>query len=63
MKAKYIITKRGDRKSVSLSDGSIILNDKTTQKDLKKLHGLGFTNLVQLQDEKEDNSNVENAID
>ena len=63
MKAKYIITKRGVGKSVSLSDGSVVLDEKTTQKDLKRLHGLGFTNLVEKEDEKEDNSTSENAID
>lgn len=63
MKIKYTITKRGEGKAVSLSDGSIALDDKTTQKNLKKIHDLGFTHLVIKEDAKEDSSASENATD
>lgn len=63
MKTKYIITKKGNGLAVSLSDGRVVLDDKTTQKNLKKLHDLGFTKLVQKEDAKEDSSASENATD
>lgn len=63
MKAKYTITKIGEGKKVLLPDSKIVLNEKTTQKDLKKLHELGYTTLVQKDEAKEDSSESENATD
>ena len=61
MKVKYTITKIGEGKKVLLPDSKVVLNEKTTQKDLKKLHELGYTTLVQKEDAKEDSSKSENA--
>ena len=63
MKVKYIITKRGSGKAVYLPDGVVVLNSKTTQKDLKKLHELKYTKLVEIEDAKEDITPNEDATD
>ena len=63
MKTKYVITKIGFGKKVLLPGSKVVLDDKTTQKDLKKLHGLGFTNLVKKQEVEENNNTSENATD
>ena len=63
MKAKYSITKIGLNKKVLLPGDKVVLDEKTTQKSLKKLYDLGYTNLVSKEDAKEDSTESENAND
>ena len=55
--------KIGLNKKVLLPGDKVVLDEKTTQKSLKKLYDLGFTNLVIKEDAKEDSTESENAND
>jgi len=63
MRAKYIPTKKGLNKKVLLKGDKVIIDESTTQKNLKKLFDLGYIDLVKKEDAKEDNSESENEND
>lgn len=51
---KFIIEPSFIGKKITGSVGVVILTDKTSQKDLKKLYSAGFTNVVKIEEVKDE---------
>ena len=51
---KFIIKPSFIGKKITGSVGVVILTEKTSQKDLKKLYSAGFTNVVKIEEVKDE---------
>lgn len=54
MKKFFVIEPSFIGKKVTGNVGVVILDEKTSQKDLKKLYQAGFTNIVKVEEKKDE---------